>query len=403
MGAIPYYWRLSGFYLFYFALLGTLVPYWALYLQQRGFSAAEIGLLMALPQITKLVAPVMWGWLADRSGNRLAVIRSGNFIAALAFCAVFYADNFWLMAAVLISFSFFWNAVLAQFEALTLELLGARSGRYGQVRLWGSIGFIVTVCLVGLALDRYPVSVVPWVMLATLWLIWLCTLTLPPQHRRSHHHSTEGLWWLMTRPAALCFFLAAFLMQMSHGPYYTFFSIYLDEHGFSRIVTGALWALGVFAEVLLFIVMHRFLGRYRLATLLVASMVLAALRWVLIGAFVMNWPLLVFAQCLHAASFGLFHAASIAWVHRHFGRAHAGQGQALYSSVGFGAGWALGAVLSGLLWEALGAQTFFWAALAAALAALVAGAGMLRPGSELPQGAQEVDDTGAEPEPECLP
>ncbi len=378
MTSIPYYWRLSGFYLFYFALLGTLVPYWALYLQQRGFSAAEIGLLMALPQITKLVAPVMWGWLADRSGNRLAVIRTGNFIAALTFCAVFYADSFWLMAAVLTSFSFFWNAVLAQFEALTLELLGERSGRYGQVRLWGSIGFIVTVCCVGLALDRYSIAVVPWAMLGSLWLIWLCTLTLPPQHTPVAHSSIEGLWWLLTRPASLCFFLCAFLMQMSHGPYYTFFSIFLDQQGFSRIATGALWALGVFAEVLLFLVMHRLLHRFQLATLLVASMVLAALRWCLIGALVQNWPALIIAQCLHAASFGLFHAASIAWVHKHFGRAHAGQGQALYSSIGFGAGWALGAVLSGMLWDSIGGETFYWAAMSAALAALVAAVGLWR-------------------------
>jgi len=386
---IPYYWRLSGFYLFYFALLGTLVPYWALYLQHEGFRAAEIGFLMALPQITKLVAPVMWGWLADRSGRRLSVIRFGNFIAALTFAGVFFVDGFWSMALLLTTFSFFWNAVLAQFEALTLENLGDRSHRYSHVRLWGSIGFIATVCAVGLALDHYPVTVIPWVMLASLWLIWLCTLLMPDHQHQVAARSSEGLWALLKKPAAISFLLGGFLLQMSHGPYYTFFTIYLDEQGFSRIASGSLWALGVIAEVVLFLFMHRLLQRFSLRTLLVASIALAALRWLLIGSGITSWPLLIVAQCLHAASFGSFHAAAIAWVHQYF-RGHAGQGQALYSSVGFGAGWAAGAVLSGILWEQIGSQIFLWAALVAALATLVMLVGLRVPAADA-QKAQEVE------------
>src|SRR5690606_1069666 len=98
---IPYYWRLSSFYLFYFALLGTLVPYWSLYLRDAGFAAAQIGLLMAIPQITKLGAPNLWGWLADRTGQRLRVIRTGNLLAAIVFTGVFVADGFWSMVIVL--------------------------------------------------------------------------------------------------------------------------------------------------------------------------------------------------------------------------------------------------------------------------------------------------------------
>ena len=376
MRDIPYYWRLSSFYFFYFALHGTLVPYWALYLQQRGFRAAEIGLLMALPQLTKLVAPILWGWLADKTGRRLSIIRFGNFIAALIFCGVFYADGFWRMALLLTGFSFFWNAVLAQFEAFTLDNLGESSSRYGQVRLWGSVGFIVTVCVVGLALDVYPITIVPWAMLLSLWLIWLCTLVLPDQPVKIKHESKQGLWSLLKQPASICFFLCSFLMLLSHGPYYTFFSIYLDEQGFSRLATGGLWALGVFAEVLLFGVMHRLLHRFSLARLIQVSLLLAALRWLMIGTMVTNWPILILAQCLHAASFGSFHAAAIAWVHTHFGRAHAGQGQALYSSIGFGAGWALGAVLSGIAWEAWGGATFLVAAAIAFIAFLISWWGM---------------------------
>jgi len=366
---IPYYWRLSSFYLFYFALLGTLVPYWSLYLRDAGFAAAQIGLLMAIPQITKLGAPNLWGWLADRTGQRLRVIRTGNLLAAIVFTGVFVADGFWSMVIVLAGFSFFWNAVLAQFEVITLETLGDRSHRYSQVRLWGSVGFIASVLAVGALLDVLPVSVLPWLLWGSLWLIWLCTLFLPAGTATVRVHAGGSLWAILKQPGVLAFFACAFLMQLSHGPYYTFYTIHLVDLGISRTVAGTLWALGVVAEVGLFLLMHRLLVRVPLKVIVVSSLLLASLRWLLIGSVGDSLLWLALAQLLHAATFGSFHAAAMAWLHRTFAGGHAGQGQALYSSLGFGAGWAVGAGLSGVVWTALGADSFYLAALVALLAA----------------------------------
>lgn len=376
-GGIPYYWRLSSFYLLYFGLLGTLVPYWSLYLKELGFAAAQIGTLMALPQLTKLVAPNLWGWLADRTGRRLRIIRLGNLLAALVFCFVFYADDFWSMALLLAGFSFFWNAVLAQFEVVTLNTLEGRTDRYSHVRVWGSIGFILAVTVVGQALDVAAITLVPLVILAVLWVLWLCTLTLPAgESAPRHREGGEGLRALLKKPPVLAFFGCCFLMQMSHGPYYTFYTIYLDELGLARGWTGALWALGVFSEVVVFMFMHRLMQRFSLEQLLVTSLALAGLRWVMIGTLAHSLTALILAQVLHAASFGSFHAAGIGWVHRTFGYRHAGQGQALYSSVGFGAGWALGAWLSGIGWDYLKGDTFLVAAAVSGLATLVGLAGL---------------------------
>lgn len=366
---IPYYWRLSSFYLFYFALLGTLVPYWSLYLRDAGFAAAQIGLLMAIPQITKLGAPNLWGWLADRTGQRLRVIRTGNLLAAIVFTGVFVADGFWSMVIVLAGFSFFWNAVLAQFEVITLETLGDRSHRYSQVRLWGSVGFIAAVLAVGALLDVLPVSVLPWLLWGSLWLIWFCTLFLPAGSATARVHAGGSLWAILKQPGVLAFFACAFLMQLSHGPYYTFYTIHLVDLGISRTVAGTLWALGVVAEVGLFLLMHWLLVRVPLKVIVVSSLLLASLRWLLIGSVGDSLLWLALAQLLHAATFGSFHAAAMAWLHRTFTGGHAGQGQALYSSLGFGAGWAVGAGLSGVVWTALGADSFYLAALVALLAA----------------------------------
>jgi MFS transporter, PPP family, 3-phenylpropionic acid transporter len=369
---IPYYWRLSSFYLFYFSFLGALVPYWSLYLQDRGFAAAQIGLLMAIPQITKLGAPNLWGWLADRTGKRLQIIRAGNLLAAIIFTGVFVADGFWSMVIVLAGFSFFWNAVLAQFEVITLDTLGDRSHRYSQVRLWGSVGFIAAVLSVGALLDLFPVSLLPWLLAGGLWLIWFCTLFLPAGAAPLQRAREGRLLNLLRQPGVLAFFVCAFLMQLSHGPYYTFYTIHLVEMGISRTVAGTLWALGVIAEVGLFMMMHWLLVRVPLRVIITLSLLLAALRWLLIASVGDSLLWLALAQLLHAATFGSFHAAAMAWLHRTFSAGHSGQGQALYSSLGFGAGWAVGAGLSGMLWASLGSDSFLLAAGVALIASALA-------------------------------
>jgi PPP family 3-phenylpropionic acid transporter len=159
-------------------------------------------------------------------------------------------------------------------------------------------------------------------------------------------------------------------MQMSHGTYYTFYSIYLESQGYSKSLIGELWALGVVAEVVVYIFfMHAALMRFGAIRLLMFSLLLAALRWILIGSFSAYLPVLLFAQLLHAATFGIFHAAAIHSVHHRFPRMLLGRGQALYSSVSFGLGGTLGSLSSGYLWEYFGSFTSFFVSALLALAA----------------------------------
>ncbi|VFT35430.1 MFS metabolite transporter [Pseudomonas aeruginosa] len=171
--------------------------------------------------------------------------------------------------------------------------------------------------------------------------------------------------------AWLAFYLCVCLMQLSHGPYYTFLTLHLESLGYSRALIGLLWALGVVAEVMLFLAMPRLLQRFSLRQVLAASFLLASLRWLLLGNLADSLALLVFAQTLHAATFGSFHAAAIHFVQRSFGPRQQGQGQALYAALA-GTGGALGALYSGYSWNSLGpAWTFAIASLAALLAAAI--------------------------------
>lgn len=372
MSASPLpYWRISGFYLFYFAILGAMVPYWNLYLLSIGFTPLQIGWMAAITLAVRVVAPNIWGWLADRTGRSMVVVRTGMALALISFSLVAMDTRFVWVAATMTLFSFFWNACLAQFEANTMNHLSGQESRYGMLRLWGSVGFILVVAGGGPLLDRHGIDLLIPLTMVFIAGTLVMSLLVPAHTGEQSAHQQAGIWRLLVQPQVFWFLLACLLMQASHGPYYTFFSIYLESIGHSRSLVGYLWAIGVIAEVVVFILLVRWLPRWGTGPVMLMSLLLAAIRWVLIGWAANNLWLLVLAQLLHAATFGAFHAAAIERVHHLFSGRHQGRGQALFSSVGFGLGGALGGLYSGYAWEGLGASAMFY------FAALLAGAGAL--------------------------
>lgn len=370
--ALPY-WRLSGFYFSYFALLGATAPFLALYFHHLGFSAARIGELLAIPMLMRCVAPNLWGWLGDVSGRRLAIVRLGALLTLLSFAAIFHRQDYAWLALVMALHAFFWHAVLPQFEVITLAHLREEAARYSQLRLWGSIGFIVAVVGLGALFERVSLDAYPWAVLAILAAIVASSWWVPnAQPQAQSDEGARGGFLRQLRAAGVpAFFAAVALMQFSHGPYYTFITLHLEQLGYGRSLIGWLWALGVVAEILVFLVMARLLERFPVQQVLLASLLLAALRWLLLGHLAGHWPVLLLAQCLHAATFGSFHAAAIHFVRHRFAARQQGQGQALYAALS-GAGGALGALYAGYSWNGLGpAWTFSLASLAALAAAAI--------------------------------
>jgi PPP family 3-phenylpropionic acid transporter len=365
-----YYWRLSGFYFFYFATLGALIPYWGLYLKSIGFGAVEIGELVAIIMATKIIAPNVWGWIADHTGRRMAIVRTACLLATLSFAGVFLYTGYWWLALVTSLFSFFWNAALPQFEATTLNHLGTETHRYSNIRLWGSIGFIIAVVALGVALEQRGTDLLPKVLVILLAGIWLSSLMVPERAAAHKSFNEEPLRKVLGRPAVVSLLLLCFLIQASHGPYYTFYSLYLAAHDYSETAIGQLWALGVVAEIVVFLKMYQWLPRFGARRLLLVATALTALRWLLLALYVEQLWIMIFAQTLHAASFGVYHAVAIHLIHRLFTGRHQGRGQALYSSLSFGAGGAVGSLAAGYLWDGMGAQ---WMYIVAAAVAVLAG------------------------------
>lgn len=358
MNAIPY-WRLSGFYFAYFAFVGAFTPFWSLYLKSLAFSAFQIAVLMSLFQVARIFSPSLWGWLADHLGRRVPIIQWLAGLSVLSYIGVFFGTSFSWLFAVMLSLSFFWSASLPLIETVTLGHLGDRFDRYGRIRMWGSIGFIAAVIGLGYLLDYTDIKALLWVVLALLVAVSLFSRNIPEPRITPHHTDGSSIWQIVRQKEVVALMTACFTMSAAHGVYYTFYSIYLVDHGYTAAQVGWLWALGVVCEILIFLCMPVLTKRFGLRLILLVSLFLAFIRFAVIGWAVDFWWLILLAQTLHAATFGSYHAAAVALTHRYFKGRHQSKGQGLYTSVSYGIGGTFGAVISGFAWDAIGPSWTF--------------------------------------------
>ena len=353
------HWRLSRFYFFYYFFVGSFVPYWGIYLQSENFSPSSIGILLSLFQISRIVAPNFWGWLADHTGHRVKWIKLTSFLGLIGFIGVFWAKGFFWIFLVMSALSLFTSSTLPLAESLTLAHLATTDGHYSRIRLWGSIGFIVASLLLGYLIDLQGINILLWVLLIAQTIIFFLSNTIPETKETHHKKNDLSIWKIIKTPSVVALLIGCTLMVSAHGVLYNFYSIYLKEHGYSSATIGWLWAVGVICEIFIFMLMPKILRRYSLKTILLMSLFLGVIRFILIGASPDHFYLLLIAQMFHAATFGSFHAASIEVIAYFFKGRNQSRGQAIYNSVAYGIGGTIGGLGGGYLIQYLGGQLGF--------------------------------------------
>lgn len=366
------YWRLSSFYFWYYAALGAFTPYFAQWLHDLGQDATAISALMALWYATRVVAPPLWSSRTTASARPIRWLRAGALLTLLAFAGFLWVRDFSALFAVMLAFSFFCNAIMPQFEALTLDTLGPRRADYARLRVWGSIGFILVSLGYGWLLERHGSALLPALMLPLFAATTLSAFAngMPATHRFAPR-DRPGAGETLRRPGVASFLAVAMLMQIGFGPYYVFFTLYLGQHGHGTDVIGVLWSLGVLAEIGMFMLAPRLLARFGPLRLMAWCLGLTALRWACTALWPQSWPLLVAMQLIHAMSFGIFHAACMHVASALFPGRFSAHGQALLYAISSGLGGVIGAGLAGLAWNGGGGLAAFL------LAALACGAGLV--------------------------
>ncbi len=356
----------------YFAAVGLFNPYAPLWFQSLGFSTLAIGALSSLQSWTRVVAPYGWGWLGDHRGRRVELIRWAALGCLLSACGLLGVRSLWPMALVTALMFLFNGGIVPLYEATLARLLstgsgGIDAGRYGRVRVWGSVGFIVSVALFGALLEGFGIDVFPLVVAGMNALLLVAAWLLPATHEDAvHDAAAPPVLRLLRRPAVAWFFASVFFTVLAHTSLYAFFSLYLVGLGYGKAAVGGLWAVSVLAEIIFFWFQGRFMPRWSPEGWLQVVAATSLLRFVAVAAGGAVPAVLWLAQASHAITFAAHHAACIALVQRHFPDRLRGRGQALYTTLGYGLPGVLGGVGGGWLIEGFGFSSVFWAAAAAA-------------------------------------
>jgi PPP family 3-phenylpropionic acid transporter len=367
--------RFGALWCAYFAAMGVFAPYAPLWFQSLGMSTLAIGAIASLQSWTRVFTPYAWGWAGDHSGRRVELIRiaaAGALLSALGLLGVRAAVPVAVMAVLLFLAN---GGVVPLAEASLAHHLNARGGidpgRYGRVRVWGSVGFIAAVLGCGAALQGIGIGAFPWLVALLNATLLVAALRLPRQ-REQWHESDQApppVLRVLRRPEVAWFFASIFFTVLAHMALYTFFSLYMVQLGYGKAAVGALWAVGVAAEIVFFWQQGRWFRRLSSERWLQVAAVATALRFAAIAG-LGAWPLVVvLAQLSHALTFAAQHAACIDLVHRHFPGRLRGRGQSLYTILGYGISGVLGGVGGGWLIERRGYAAAFWAAAGVALVA----------------------------------
>ena len=357
----------------YFAHIGFFNPYLPLWLQHLGFPIFMISLLAAVQSGTRIFAPYIWGMLSDRSGERVRLLRWSALVALVSSFGLFWDGGpIWMGVVLLILFTHT-SSMMALTEAAMAHLVAGDWGRYGRIRLWGSMGFMVTVFVAGAWFEHFGMGHFPAWTLLTLAAVMAGTLWLPDIRDKPADSRDPGVpvGPVLRQSAVRWFFATLFFHVTAHFAIYTYYSLYLDGKGYGKATIGALWAISVVVEIAWFFLQGRLMRFMRMSRWLLVCSIATVVRMTLIGAVADSLAALVLAQLLHAMTFAAHHTASIALVSQHFpGRLRA-RGQALFTVIGYGLGGVLGVLAGGALITRVGYEALYGAA--AVLAVLAAG------------------------------
>src|SRR5262245_22066158 len=258
--------RLAAFYFAFFLYAGAYVAYFPAYLAWRGLGAAEIAWIIALPPFVRIIAPTAWGALADRTGWQRGIVAFSCAANAGCYLLLPWMPGFGAIAWLIAATGVLAAAALPLVEVIALAALADRPGRYGPVRLWGSIGFIVAVLGGGAWIDLGSVESLPGAMAVCALACLAVALCLPAGTTHAAHRPAPPA---LGRPAA-ALLGAGFCMTAAHGALYAFFTLHLQRLGYSGTAIGLYWTLGVLAEIVVFLYLPALFPRFALSTILVA-------------------------------------------------------------------------------------------------------------------------------------
>ncbi len=367
--------RIALFYGALFVVYGMHVPYMPVWLAGRGLTAAEISTVMAAPFFLRLFITPGIAMAADRTGRHRIMLIALAWASLAVILVLTQVSGFWAILLLTVPLIVTFTTIMPLTETVAVSGVRHAGLDYGRMRLWGSLTFVFASFAGGFAVAH-------WGSAAGIWLIAFgCVLTVVAAHllpraalKSDDIEPSQGPWWkaeepvmLLRQPAFVAFLLAAGGIQAAHATFLTFGTLIWQKQGLSGGWIGALWAIGVFAEIIVFAVSGWLVRTFGPVMLLIAGAASSALRWIVMG-FDPGLGTLIPLQILHGVTYGASHIAAIHFIGQAVPLRAAGSAQALYATVAAGVAMGCATLIAGWLYARYGGASYFAMVLIAVLA-----------------------------------
>jgi PPP family 3-phenylpropionic acid transporter len=340
-------------YFGYYMALGAFSPYIALYFQRSGLNGVQIGALAALILAVTSVTSIPWGAVADRFRAHHRILGLALGLAPVCIFLLSRATEYRIMIPLIILYALFVSPIVPLLDSSALVVAKAHGLTYGQIRVGGTLGWIISVWLVGILIQAFDIHWLFYAYVAFMSLTFVYSLSRPPRAGSMQIPVWSNLRLLLTDPAVVYFLLSIFLVAVGSGAVMNFFSLYLDGIGAAEGTIGLAWALAAISEAPVMIYSGMLMRRFGVSGLLKLAFFVYAVRWLLFS-FITDpvWALAV--QLLHGLSFAAFLTAGVTYLNERTPRGLTTTAQAVFNVVVFGLAAIVGALLGGYLYDVAG-------------------------------------------------
>ena len=352
--------RLSANYTSLYIYLGIMTPFWGMWLRNKGLPPSEIGIIIALPYLMKIIIAPLISQAADKHDEYWRPLLLSVLIGTAFTFLYFAGTSFWSLLLITFAVNLCFPAVTPLLETITVSQSIKHDLNYGRIRSFGSVSFIVASIIVGFFLKTYSIEYVLWAVCGSLLFMLTTMIYLPRGNKKvsgDNFHSTSPLKSLLKNNEFIWFLIIVGLLQMSHGVFYSMGSIYWKENGIDEDMIGLLWGGGVIAEVLLFVFCNNIIKKYPVFFVFAVIGFFGVVRW-LIFSMTVSLPILFITQMLHGLTFGASHLAAIQYMAAKITAARAGTAQSLYSSLPLGLGMGIATYVGGVIYESSGGGAY---------------------------------------------
>ena len=346
-------WISGALYLSYYIAFGSFIPFITLYFERIGLSGTQIGLLSAVPILVASSTVLIWGSIADTRHWHHHILRINLLLTAGAILLLSTGEKFQELLPLIVIYAFIASPIVSLLDSSALEIAGNKQRTYGDLRVWGSIGWSVSTLLVGAIIQRYDIKWFFYCYAIFVFLTFLISLFLPARTQVLKSSLARGMKDLVLNTPFIVFLGSIFLVSLTLGAANSFFSIYLDSIGTGEGAIGLGWAISSLSEIPVMLYSGYLMRRIGSGGLLKIAFITFIVRWLLYSFISIPW-LAILVQTLHGLSWAAYIVGSVTYVNERAPEGMNTSALAILNIVSSGLGAISGSLIGGYLYETAG-------------------------------------------------